>query len=63
MLPTTYFLQEELIRVGNVHCYGGSANIGEGEYLGRRVAIKCLRIGTKDAFDKIFKVLDLRSTQ
>ena len=56
LLPASYILQREPIRVGSAHCYGGFADVGEGEYLGRRVAIKYLRFGTKDAFDDIFKV-------
>ena len=56
LLPASYVLQQELLRIGDVHCYGGFADVGEGEYLGRRVAIKHLRFGTKDAFNKIFKV-------
>ena len=59
LLPTSYVLQQELIRIGSVRCCGGFADISEGEYLGRRVAIKNLRFGTRDAFDKIFKVLKL----
>jgi len=54
MLPASYILQQEPTRVDNIRCYGGFADVSEGEYLGRRVAIKSLRFGTKD---KIFKVL------
>lgn len=57
LLPTSYVLQQEHIRTGDAHRYGGFADVGEGEYLGRRVAIKHLRFGMKDAFNKIFKVL------
>ena len=57
MLPASYLLRQESIRVGNVRHYGGFADVSEGEYLGHRVAIKHLRIGTKDASNKIFKVL------
>ena len=59
MLPASYILQQELIRVGNVHSFGGFADVGEGEYLGRRVAIKHLRIATKDAPKNVFKVSEL----
>ena len=59
LLPTSYVLQQEFINVGNVHCYGGFADVTEGEYLGHRVAIKHLRFGTRDAFSKIYKVLAL----
>jgi len=57
MLPVSYILQQEPICVDKVRCYGGFADVGEGVYLGRRVAIKYLRFGTKDTFNKIFKVL------
>jgi len=59
LLPASYVLQQEHIRVGDAHRYGGFADVAEGEYLGRHVAIKALRFGPKDAFDKIFKVLEL----
>lgn len=39
--------------------YGGFAEVIEGEYLGRRVAIKYLRFGAEDALNQIFKVLKL----
>jgi len=63
VLPTSYTLQQEPTFVGKIHCYGGFADISEGEYMGRRVAIKHLRFGTKDGFDKIFKVLKSYPTQ
>ena len=56
LLPASYVLRPDLIYVGNIHCYGGFADVSEGKYLGRRVAIKHLRFGAKDAFNKIFKV-------
>lgn len=56
MLPTSLILQQELIRVGIVRCYGGFADVSEGVYMGRPVAIKRLRFGTKEASNKIFKV-------
>ena len=59
LLPATYVLQQEPVCDGNNNCCGGFAEVSEGEYLGRRVAIKTLKFGTKDAPDKIFKVLDL----
>jgi hypothetical protein len=58
-LPASYVLQQELIYIGNTHCYGGFADVSEGMYQGRHVAIKHLRFGTKDAFNKVFKVLKL----
>ena len=57
-LPTSYFVQPELTPVGEVGWCGGFADVSKGEYQGRPVAIKHLRIGTKDGFDKVFKVSD-----
>ena len=57
MLPASYTIRQELIRVGNIHYCGGFADVSEGEYLERRVAIKHLRFATKDAFNNIFKVI------
>ena len=59
MLPATYLLQQDFICVGNVRYCGGFADVSEGEYLGCRVAVKHLRIGTQDLSNKIFKVLVL----
>jgi hypothetical protein len=56
LLPASYVLQQEPRPVNSIHCYGGFADVSEGEYLGHRVAIKRLRFGTKDA---IFKVSEL----
>jgi hypothetical protein len=53
LLPASYVLQQEPTRVGNIHSYGGFADVSEGEYLGRRVAIKRLRFGTTDATFKV----------
>ena len=57
-LPTSYFVQPGLTHVGEIGWYGGFADVSKGEYRGRPVAIKHLRIGTKDGFDKVFKVSD-----
>ncbi|KAF9648138.1 kinase-like protein [Thelephora ganbajun] len=54
-LPASYILRQEVLDVGGVCCYGGFADVREGEYLGRRVAIKCLRYGSKGAIGKTFK--------
>ena len=62
MLPTSYVLQQEFTCISDVHYYGGFADVSEGEYLGCRVAIKHLRIGTKDPSNKIFKVRKFQST-
>jgi len=59
LLPASYVLRKELICVGDIHSYGGFADVSEGQYLGRRVAIKNLRFGTRDALDNIFKVPQL----
>ena len=58
-LPTSYVLQQELISTGKIRCCGGFADVSEGEYLGRRMAIKHLRFRTEDTFSKIFKVFQL----
>ena len=42
-----------------VHRSGGFADVSQGEYLGRQVAVKQLRLWAKDEVDKIFKVLEL----
>jgi len=62
VLPASYILRQEFIGVNNVRCYGGFADISEGECLGRRVAIKHLRIGVKDASNRVFKVLEFLPT-
>jgi hypothetical protein len=57
-LPTSYFVQPGLTHVGEVEWCGGFADVSKGEYRGRPVAVKHLRIGTMDGFDKVFKVSD-----
>jgi hypothetical protein len=56
ILPASYVIELELTHVGEVEWKGGFADVSKGEHQGRPVAIKQLRIGTKDEFDKIFKV-------
>ena len=56
MLPTSYAVQLEPTHIGEFEWSGGFADVSKGEHLGRAVAIKQLRIGPKDGFDKIFKV-------
>ena len=56
MLPASHILQQESIQIGTLHCYGGFADVSQGEYLGCRVAIKHLRIRAKGTPSKIFKV-------
>ena len=63
LLPATYALQQELVCVDNAPCCGGSADVSEGRYLGRHVAIKYLRFRPKDEFSKIFKVLELQPSR
>lgn len=62
MLPTSYVLQQEFTYISEVHYYGGFADVSKGEYLGCCVAVKRLRIGTKDPSNKIFKVCKFQST-
>jgi len=59
LLPSSYVLRKELTCLGDIRSYGGFADVSEGEYLGRRVAIKNLRFGMRDALDNIFKVPQL----
>ena len=58
MLPSSYIAQPELIHVGEFGWGGGFSDVSKGEYGRCPVAIKHLRIGAKDEFDKIFKVGD-----
>ena len=62
MLPTSYLLQQESLHADSLHRRGGFADVSEGGYLGRRVAIKVLRFGTKDASNSIFKVPNSSAT-
>ena len=63
LLPTPYLLRQELIRVGNISCSGGFADVSDGEYLGHRVAIKHLKLRENEVSNKVFKVPKLHSTQ
>ena len=56
-LPTSYIVQKGALSVGDLHYSGGFADVGTGDYMGRRVAIKHLRFCTKDGPDGVFKVL------
>jgi len=60
IIPVSYILQQELIRVGRVCCYGGLADVSDGEYLGFPVAIKRLRLNEGDS-DGSFKVPSVSS--
>jgi hypothetical protein len=55
IVPSSYFLEEEGIHVGEVRFYGGFAVVSDGEYQGLTVAIKHLKMNEGDA-DKTFKV-------
>ena len=55
ILPSSYVLQKEFIRVGRIYIPGGLAEVSDGEYLGRPVAIKYIKVSGED-FNKIFKV-------
>ncbi|KAF9780033.1 kinase-like domain-containing protein [Thelephora terrestris] len=55
ILPTSYFLREE-IHNGQIHYCGGFADVIKGEYSGSPVAIKRLRVGQGD-YSRVFKWL------
>ena len=55
IVPAWYILQPELIHVGKPRYRGGFADVSDGEYLERIVAIKQLRTNEGDS-DKTFKV-------
>ena len=57
MLPASYILQQGSLYASATHIRGGFADVGTGDYLGHRVAIKHLKLWAKDAPDKVFKVL------
>ena len=56
MLPASCVVQPRHIHVGEFGWRGGFADVGKGEYRGRTVAVKHLRTGTGDDFEKVFKV-------
>jgi hypothetical protein len=58
MLPISYVVRPELIHVGEFGWRGGFADVSKGEYRGLPVAVKHLRIATKDKFNETFKVGD-----
>ena len=55
VVPTSYILQQEFIRVGSVQDRGGFSEVSNGEYLGNPVAIKDLKANNGD-FNRTFKV-------
>ena len=54
-MPSSYVLQEEYIHVGETQHQGGFADVSDGGYQGRTVAIKNLRMNG-DGSGKFFKV-------
>jgi hypothetical protein len=58
ILPASYAVPPGLTHVGEFGWSGGFADVSKGEHQGRPVAIKQLKIGTNDGFDKVFKVCD-----
>ena len=50
IVPSSYELEEEHIHIKEVQYHGGFADVSDGEYQGRAVAVKCLRM------NKSFKV-------
>lgn len=56
IVPSSYLLQQEFIRAGRVCYHGGFAAVSNGEYSGRPVAIKYLKINEEDS-DKVFRVI------
>ena len=55
IVPTSYILPLELVRVGTVRCGGGFGDVSDGEYSGRSVAIKRLRTSEVNS-NRAFKV-------
>jgi len=55
IIPASYILQREFIRVGRVYYQGGFADVSEGEYFGCPVAIKCLKMNEGES-DRVFRV-------
>jgi serine/threonine protein kinase len=58
IIPDSYILRPESIRVGRVQDHGGFSEVSDGEYLGYTVAIKDLRVNEGD-FDKVLKVCSI----
>ena len=55
IVPASYILHSEFVLVRSVRDRGGFSEVSEGEYFGRTVAIKDLKMNEGD-FDKVFKV-------
>ncbi|KAF9647235.1 kinase-like protein, partial [Thelephora ganbajun] len=56
IIPSSYILRQELVRITQYYHRGGFGDVSSGEYLGCPVAIKRLRMNERDS-DKIFKRL------
>jgi len=61
IVPSSYILNEDSIRVGRVYYHGGFAEVSIGEYMGCPVAIKYLKINEEEA-DRTFKVPQIDTT-
>ena len=55
IIPSSYRLQRDFTHIGRVCYHGGFADVTDGEYLGRPVAIKYLKMDEENS-DRIFKV-------
>ena len=55
VIPASYILQPELIRVGTIRSRGGFADVSDGDYNGLPAAVKRLRVNREDS-DRAFKV-------
>ena len=55
IIPSSYLLQRDFTHIGRVCYHGGFADVTDGEYLGRPVAIKYLKMDEENS-DRIFKV-------
>ena len=55
IIPASYILQREFIRVGRVYYRGGFADVSKGEYFGRPVAIKRLKMNEGES-ERAFRV-------
>ena len=55
IVPSSYILQEGLVHVRRVWRGGRSADVWDGEYLGRPVAVKSLKVNELNS-DSVFKV-------
>ena len=59
LIPVSYVIRQELVRVGHARYCGGYAEVSDGDYLGLPVAIKRLKTNKGD-FDKMFKVCSIK---